>query len=56
MSYETLVYGVDGAIASITLNRPEELNTIVPPMPDEIERAVSEAVHDDKVKVIVFRA
>ncbi len=55
MSYETLVYAVDGAIASITLNRPEELNTIVPPMPDEIERAVGEAVHDDKVKVIVFR-
>jgi len=55
MGYETLVYAVDGAIASVTLNRPDELNTIVPPMPDEIERAVGEAVRDDKVKVIVFR-
>ena len=28
------------AIATITLNRPEQLNTIVPPMPDEIEEAI----------------
>jgi len=55
MSYQTLVYAVDGAIASITLDRPEELNTIVPPMPDEIEAAVAEATRDDQVKVIVFR-
>lgn len=53
--YETLVYEVGDGIASITLNRPEQLNTIVPPMPDEIERAVGEAVRDPAVKVIVFR-
>ena len=40
MSYETLLYAVDGPIATITLNRPERLNTIVPPMPDELEDAV----------------
>lgn len=55
MSYETLVYETQGAIASITLNRPEHLNTIVPPMPDEIEHAVERAVRDAAVKVIVFR-
>jgi enoyl-CoA hydratase len=55
MAYETLVYDVEGAIASITLNRPDQLNTIVPPMPDEIERAISEAVRDPAVKVIIFR-
>ena len=42
--YETLLYDVDGAVATITLNRPERLNTIVPPMPDEIETAVDAAV------------
>jgi enoyl-CoA hydratase len=55
MTYQTLTYAVDGAIATITLNRPEQLNTIVPPMPDEIEAAVNVAVRDDTVKVIVLR-
>ena len=40
MSYQTLLYDTDEAIATITLNRPERLNTIVPPMPDELEAAV----------------
>jgi enoyl-CoA hydratase len=55
MSYETLLYDAQGAIATITLNRPERLNTIVPPMPDEIESAVHRAVADAQVKVIVLR-
>jgi enoyl-CoA hydratase len=55
MSYETLLYGVDDAIATITLNRPDTLNTIVPPMPDELEDAVNAAVRDTEVKVIVLR-
>ena len=55
MSYETLTYDADGPIATITLNRPERLNTIVPPMPDEFEAAVGEATRDAAVKVIVVR-
>ena len=38
--FETILYGVADAVATITLNRPESLNTIVPPMPDEVEAAV----------------
>lgn len=55
--YETLLYGVDEAraTATITLNRPERLNTIVPPMPEEFERAVKRATLDDRVKVVVVR-
>ncbi len=53
--YETLLYSTEGAIATITLNRPEALNTIVPPMPDEIEQAVHTAVRDPQVKVIILR-
>ena len=37
--FETILYTTDGPIATITLNRPEALNTIVPPMPDEVEAA-----------------
>jgi len=53
--YGTLLYAVDGPVATITLNRPETLNTIVPPLPDELEQAVDRAVGDDAVKVIVLR-
>jgi enoyl-CoA hydratase len=55
MTYQTLLYTVDGRIATITLNRPDALNTIVPPMPDEIEAAVNAALRDEAVKVIVLR-
>ena len=55
MSYETILYATDGPIATITLNRPERLNTIVPPMPDEVEAAVETAVADEAVRVIVLR-
>jgi enoyl-CoA hydratase len=50
-----LLYGVADRAATITLNRPERLNTIVPPMPDEFEAAITAAVRDDEVKVIVLR-
>jgi enoyl-CoA hydratase/carnithine racemase len=56
MSFQTLLYETDeDAIATITLNRPERLNTIVPPMPDELEAAVNQATRDEQVKVIVLR-
>jgi enoyl-CoA hydratase len=55
MSYETLLYDTAEAVATITLNRPERLNTIVPPMPEEIEAAVHRAIADPAVKVIVLR-
>jgi enoyl-CoA hydratase len=53
--FETVRYGADGPIATITLNRPQALNTIVPPMPDEVQAAVEHAVADAAVKVIVLR-
>jgi enoyl-CoA hydratase len=55
MQFETLLYAVEEAIATITLNRPDSLNTIIPPMPDELEAAVTAAVRDERVKVIVLR-
>jgi enoyl-CoA hydratase len=55
MPYSTILYAVDGPVATITLNRPEALNTIVPPMPDEVQDAVAVATRDADVKVIVVR-
>jgi len=51
----TVLYEAGGGVATLTLNRPDRLNTIVPPMPDELEAAVHRAVEDDVVKVIVLR-
>jgi enoyl-CoA hydratase len=53
--FETLLYAVDGAVATITLNRPDRLNTIVPPLPDELEEAIGPAPRDSEVRVIVLR-
>src|SRR5215211_3944513 len=55
MSFETIRYETTGPVATITLDRPERLNTIVPPMPDEVEAAVERATRDGDVKVIVLR-
>jgi len=55
VQFETLLYVTDGPVATITLNRPDRLNTIVPPMPEEFETAVGAAVRDRAVRVIVLR-
>ncbi len=54
-SFETLLYSESGPIATITLNRPDRLNTIVPPMPDEVDAAVTIATRSADVSVIVLR-
>lgn len=54
-AFETLLYTTEPPVATITLNRPDELNSIVPPMPDEVETAVVLADRDPAVKVIVLR-
>src|SRR5436853_3382256 len=54
-AYETILYAAGESVATITLNRPASLNTIVPPMPEEVENAVESAVADPAVKVIVVR-
>ena len=55
MTYETILYEKDDRIATITLNRPEKFNTIKPPMPEELEKALEEANFDDDVRVIILK-
>jgi enoyl-CoA hydratase len=55
MAYETILYDTDAATATITLNRPQRLNTIVPQMLEDLDAAVREANRDPSVKVIVLR-
>src|SRR5438309_618773 len=53
--FQTLRYDSEPPLATITLNRPERLNTIVPPMPDELDAAVEQATRDEEVKVMILR-
>lgn len=55
MSYETILYEKEDRIARITLNRPAKFNTIRPPMPEEIEKALEKANFDQDVRVIILR-
>lgn len=54
MDHQTIWYSTDGAIATIPLNRPERLNTTVPPIPEEIAAAVDTAYLYSDIKVIVL--
>jgi len=53
--HEAIDYAVDGTTAVITLDRPDDLNTIVPPMLEELEAAVTTAIRDPEVKVILLQ-
>lgn len=55
MGFEAIDYHVADAAAIITLNRPTDLNTIVPPMLDELEQAVGRATRDRAVKAIILQ-
>jgi enoyl-CoA hydratase len=52
--YETLRVRTEGAVARITLDRPDRYNAIVDPMPEELRSAVEAADADDRVHVIVL--
>jgi enoyl-CoA hydratase len=54
MSYQDLIYSVKERIATITLNRPERMNSISPNLEGELHRAFDEADADREVKVIVL--
>ena len=53
MSYSTLLYVVADNILTITLNRPEQLNSFTVEMANELIDAFNRASADDEVKAIV---
>ena len=54
MPYEDLIYAVDEKIATVTLNRPDQMNAITPAMQAEMHRAFDEADADRGVRVIIL--
>jgi enoyl-CoA hydratase len=51
--YRTLTYEVDGRVARLTFNRPEQGNAITPDTPIDLAHAVERADLDPRVHVIV---
>jgi enoyl-CoA hydratase/carnithine racemase len=54
MSYQQILYGVKDRIATITLNRPEQLNSWTDVMSEEVWQAMHAADADGDVRVIVL--
>lgn len=53
-TYETLLYGVEDNILTITFNRPEKLNAFNNTMRNEVIDALDRADADDDIRVIIF--
>jgi enoyl-CoA hydratase len=51
----TVLYDADGAVAVVTLNRPERLNAITPELVDDFETAFGRALAEPAVRVVVVR-
>jgi enoyl-CoA hydratase/carnithine racemase len=54
VTYQQILYGVRDRIATITLNRPEQLNAWTDVMAEEVYVAMHTAGADDNVRVIVL--
>lgn len=54
MEFSTILYGVDGPVATVTLDRPERKNAQSTELLHEMDAAFTRAVEDDSVRVIVL--
>lgn len=51
---QDILFNVDGAIATITLNRPQKLNAVTPEMADAIVAAVDECNDSDSIRCVIL--
>ncbi len=56
MADDEVLYAVDGAVATITLNRPDAANAQSTAMIEQLDAALDEADADDAVRVVVLAA
>src|SRR3989304_10398695 len=59
MKYKYVIYQTDGAVARLTLNRPNKLNVMDFPgdggILDDFSAALDEAADDDNLKVLIIK-
>jgi 2-(1,2-epoxy-1,2-dihydrophenyl)acetyl-CoA isomerase len=53
MGYEQIEFDRDGAVARITLNRPDKLNALTQVMSDELCDALAEIGKDDELRAVI---
>lgn len=51
---EDIKFEIDGAVAIITLNRPQKLNAVTPEMADAIVAAVTECNDSDTIRCVIL--
>jgi enoyl-CoA hydratase len=54
MSYKTILYEVDGAVGTITFNRPDKLNALNLEMLSEFKDAVARVRQDPEIRVLLL--
>jgi 2-(1,2-epoxy-1,2-dihydrophenyl)acetyl-CoA isomerase len=54
MTYQTILFEINGGIARLTLNRPERLNSFNTQMHEELRDALSKIECDENVRVLVL--
>lgn len=54
MSFDNLLIERDGAVATLTVNRPKVLNALNGATMDELRRAILELKHDETVRVVIL--
>ena len=53
MTFTTISHDIDDGILTVTLDRPEALNSFTPTMADELERTFREVNDDDRVRAVI---
>jgi 2-(1,2-epoxy-1,2-dihydrophenyl)acetyl-CoA isomerase len=54
VAYETVLYGVERGVATITLDRPEKLNAISEKLAAEVQEALRTSDADEEVRAVVL--
>jgi enoyl-CoA hydratase len=56
MAFDTVIYEVDGAVATVTLNRPDVANAQNTALIDDLDAAFDAADANDEVRVVILAA